>query len=479
MRARSLGKAVVAAIAGLAFAVPAAAQDRPYLGRAQAAPVDAQSAFEPALTCMDELLSRSRSVGAGHILVPLGITDTTQKGGLTRDMIIGAATKMSQRSHFFRIILDSKSVPEGKGYFQTAGSVTAFEQQIESKDVGGGGSIASVIGGTVTNRTGLSSLTVSLYLIGPNQQLIDGTFHARTLKLESKGKSAFLSGFLSFLGGSLSMTTSRSEGPQAGVKALIDLAMIEAVGSLAQVPYANCLARVSSSESTNAQWQDFKRMKPAQQRAAIVAEMTRRGLAPADPSPIQLKQAILSFERNQGLAPSGEVRFELYEALMRIGADPAPMNRPSMGKPAVRVSGVPGPFRYGGTLPAVDANDKLGFQVTVAEPAYVACFYTDAAGKVTRVFPNPGRASYRLSPQEILRMPNEQDAYVIRPERKGTGEWFTCFAGREEFLPRVSNAVPDAAFVTLGDIHSARELVEAMLAADPSLSTDTLSFRVE
>jgi hypothetical protein len=468
----------LAAMAGLA-AAPASAQSQPYPGRAQAAPVDAESAFEPALECMDELLSRSNSVGAGHILVPMPIADPAQKGGFTRDMIIGAATKMSQRSHFFKLILDPASVPKQNGYFQTGGSVTAFEQQIESKDTGGGVSIASAIGGTVTSRNGISNLTVSLYLTGANQQLIDGTYHSRTLRLETKGKSRFLSGFLSFLGGSLSMTTSRADGPQAGVKALIDLAMIEAVGSLAQVPYATCLARVVNAETTSGRWESFRRMKAAQQRAAVVAEMVRRGLAPENPDAVQLKQAITAFERSQGLAPSGLVRFELYEALMRLEAAPAPMNRPAMGKPAVKVSGVPGPFRYGGALPTVSKGDKLGFQVTVAEHAYVACYYTDAAGKVTRVFPNPFRPSYRLSPGEILRMPAEQDPYVIRPEKKGTGEWFTCFASRDDFLQRIAGAVPDSAFDPLDRFRSAAQLVDAAMKADPSLSTDTLTFRVE
>ncbi|WP_448661511.1 DUF4384 domain-containing protein [Sphingomonas sp. CJ20] len=429
---------------------------------------------------MDELLSRSNSVGAGHILVPVPIADPSEKGGFTRDMIIGAATKMSQRSHFFKLILDPARVPKQQGYFQTGGSVTGFEQQIETKDTGGGVSIASAIGGTATNRTGISNLTVSLYLIGPNQELIDGTYHSRTLRLEAKGKSRFLSGFLSFLGGSLSMTTSRSEGPQAGVKALIDLAMIEAVGSLAQVPYATCLARVANAETTDARWKSFTRMKAPQQRALVVAELVRRGLAPANPDEVQLKQAITAFEHSQGLAPSGLVRFELYEALMRLEDVVAPMNRPAMGRPAVKVSGVPGPFRYApNAIPRVRKGDKLGFQVTVAEPAYVACYYTDAAGKVTRVFPNRFRPSYRLSPGEILRMPGEQDPYVIQPEKSGSGEWFTCFAAREDFVQRIAGAVPDSDFDPLDGFRSAGQLVDAALAADPTLSTDTLTFRVE
>lgn len=456
----------------------AAAQTAPHIGRPQNVPLSADSAFEPALACMDELLSRS-SVGSGYLLVPAGIADPTNKGGYTQDMIIGAATKMSRRSHFFDIVLDPARMGNGVKFFQTGGSLTAFDQQVESKDKGAGISIGQAIGANATNRTGLSNLTVSLYLLDANSKVLDGTYSSSSLVLENKGKSRLLSGALSFLGGSLSMNSSSSDGPQAGVKALIDLGMIQAVGSLAQVPYANCLAGIGAPTTTNALWDEFRRMKPAQQRAAISAEMVRRGLAPADPSTVQLEQAIATFERSQGMTPSGKVRFELYEALKRVAKTAAPMNRPALGVPAVKVTGSPGPFRYSnGMLPVVSKGDKLGFQVTVAEPAYVACFYTDSTRNVTRVFPSPNRPAYRLNPGEILRMPGEQDSYIIRAENPGT-EWFTCFAGQEGFLQRIAGVIPDSAFDPLSKITSATQLVVAATSADPTLSTDTLSFSVE
>ncbi|MEG3123847.1 DUF4384 domain-containing protein [Sphingomonas sp. GB1N7] len=467
------------AVALVLSPVSAAAQSSPFPGRPQGAPIDAASAFDPALSCMDELLSRS-SQPASFVLVPQGIADPTDKGGFTRDMIIDAATKMSRRSHFFRIMINRANVVGKTGFLQTAGSVTAFEQQVQSKDNGGGISIASAVGATVKSQRGISTLTVSLYLTDANEQLVDGTFHSRTMRLETKSKSGFLSSFIQIVGGSLSLTSTESDGVQSGVKALIDLTMIEAVGSFMQLPYATCLARVLPSDNVASQFRDFKRMKPEGQRAAVLTEMTRRGLAPANPSPEQLQQAIASFQRAQGLAPSGQIGFELYQALINLSAPPAPMNRPAAGKPAVKVSGAPGPFIYpNGQMPFVRAGDKLAFQATVAEPAYVACYYTDSVGKVIRVFPNQYRSAYRLAAGEILRMPSEQDPYVIRAQTGNTGEWFSCLAGNDDFLPRISDSVPDIAFTPLDRFHSARELVDAALAADQTLSTDTLTFRVQ
>lgn len=475
---RTLGALVAATM----LIPSAAAQKRPSPGRPSNVPVNAQSAFDPALSCMDELLSRSSSAGSGFYLIPAGIDDPDGKGGFTRDMIIGAATKMSQRSHFFTIAFDPDNLPENRkgGFLRTAGSLTGLDQQVSTKDGGGGLSIASVIGANATNRTGISNLTVSFYLLDANQQLIDGTFSSATLTLESKSKARLVSGALSFLGGSLSMSSSETDGLHAGVKALIDLAMIQAVGSFIQVPYAQCLAAVGSADTRAALWDEYRKMKPPAQREAIVAAMVRRGLAPANPTPVQLRQAIAAFERSQGLPPSGEIRFELFEKLRQIDTTPAPMNRPATGRPAVHVAGAPGPFRYNtGDLPRVAATDKLAFQVTVAEPAYVACYYADADGKVTRLFPNPGRPAYRLAPGEVLRMPGDQDPYVIRGQTRGVTEWVTCLAASDDFLPRIAHAVPDAAFTPLDRFDGPDALIRAATGADPNLSVDTLTYIVE
>jgi hypothetical protein len=469
-----------AALCLLASAGQASAKERPNPGRPQLAPARASSVFEPALRCMDDLLSRSSS-GAGYYLVAENLDDPSQKMGVTRDLIIAAATRMSQRSKLFKIVTNLQVVPDGATFFRTGGSITAYDENVETKDKGGSLTVGQAFGVGARKRASNSNLTVSLFLYNANLEVVDGTFHSAQLLLQSKGSSRLLSGALGLLGGSLELDMSSTDGPQSGAKALIDLAMIEAVGSLAEVPYANCLALTAvDPANTGESWDAFRRMKPAARTAAIVAEMVRRGLAPPNPSREQLRQAISAFERSQGLAPVGIVRFEVYHALRQAGAKSAPMNRPTIGSAAVKVTPSGSGFHYdqASEHPSTAVGQKLAFEVTVAEPAYVACYYTDADRQVKRVFPNRERPAYRLAAGETLRIPGDQDRFVLKPARSGQGEWFTCLASRENFLPRIAATVPEVGFQPIPGIASALALVQAARKADPSLSTDTLSFWV-
>lgn len=468
----------------LCFALTTTAiAEKPYPGRPQASPVSAATAFDPALRCMDDLLSRT-TIGSGYYFVPEKLEDPGGKMGVTRDMILDAANKMSLRSHFFKIVFDpTKGIPPGSIAFKTGGSITSLDEGVENRDKGAGLSVAKVVGATVSRRNNLSNLTVSLYLVDNKELLVPGTFHAEQIVLRTSTKSGLVTGVLSFLNGSLSLNTSDNDGPQAATKALIDLGMIQAVGNLAQVPYASCLAKVTATADVSAQaWDRYRRMTPLQRAAAITAEMVARGLSPANPSSAQLSEAIAVFERSQNMTPSGKVRFELYEALQKLPVANVAANRPAGGKPAVRVAGSGAGFYYntGRTYPITYYNNKLVFDVTVAEPAYVACYYTDATNTVTRVFPNTRRPSYLLAAGEKLRIPNDQDDFVIKPLVKQKAEWMTCIAGRDDFLSRISSAVPNVGLPeVLPGITSAKDLVKKAEDADSKLSIDTMTYFVQ
>lgn len=474
------------AILGLASAISAilatgaVAADKLAPGRPQNSPIRAGSNFDPALRCMDDLLSRT-SVGSGLYLVPVPLEDPGGKMGVTRDMIISAASRMSEKSRFFTIATDSSKLGDGV-WFSTLGSVTSLDQQVESDTKGAGGSIANLVSGNVTKRTSASNLTVSLAFIDPKGLVVNGTFRSEQITLRARGKAGYLGGSIGTVGGSLEFESTVDEGPQAAVRALIDLAMIEAVGALTQTPYADCLAKVAvDPQDRELALAAFGRLKPAEQRAAIVAGLNQRGLVSAAPDDAELRLAIATFERAQGLSPSGKPGFEVYYALRQSqAATPASAAKRVRSGPAVHVAPYGAGFTYaqGGRYPIVWANNKLAFEVTVAEPAYVACYYTDADATVTRVFPSTARPAYRLAPGEILRIPSDQDGFIIRPAKGDSGEWFTCIAAPDDFLRRIAVEVPDRSMEALG-FKSATELVAAAKRADPALSIDTLTYYVK
>ncbi|MDG2528916.1 DUF4384 domain-containing protein [Caulobacter endophyticus] len=471
--------AAFAALAfGLAFASAGAAQPLAP-GRPQSSPVRAGSNFDPALRCMDDLLSRT-SVGAGIYLVPAPLDDPGGKMGVTRDMIISAASRMSEKSRFFSIATDTRSL-DGAVWFTTLGSVTSLDQQVESSGKGGGASIGNVFSGNVSKRSGASNLTVSLAFTDGKGLVVPGTFHSEQITLRTKGKAGYLGGSIGTVGGSLDFESSVDEGPQAAVRALIDLAMIEAVGALTQTPYADCLAKVAVDPLDREQaFAAFNRLKPAEQRAAVVQGLAQRGLVAATADDAELRLAIATFERAQGLPPSSKPGFEVYYALRQAQAAPAATLAKRVGRgPAVRVSPSGAGFTYDQTsdYPVARVGNKLAFEVTVVEPSYVACYYTDAASTVTRVFPSARRPAYRLAAGEILRIPSDQDGFIIRPAAGDKGEWLTCLAAPDNFLPRIEGFVPDRAMEAL-PFKSATALVAAAERADPGLSIDTLTYYV-
>lgn len=479
MTMRILSVVCLTAMLATQAANAAAPIGAPMAGQPHASPIRAATTFDPALRCMDELLTRS-PVGSGLYLIPQNLEDPGGKMGVTRDMIIAAASRMSERSHFFTILVGTAKAPEGV-VFVTQGSVTALDQQVESRTKGGGLAIGQAIGANTSRRDSASNLTISLFLTDAKGQMLSGTFHSEQITLRTRADARYLGGSIGTVGGSLNFEASVEDGPQAATRALIDLAMIEAVGELAQVPYATCLAKLTvDPANNNALLADYNRMKPAERIAAITDEIVRRGLAPPSPSPVQLREGIAAFERSQGMPPIGAVNFEVYQALKLGSIATAQSDRPGGRGPAVKVSphGAGFEFPQGAPYPSVGVDNKLAFDITVAEPAYVACYYTDAARKVVRVFPNAGRPAYRLMPGETLRIPGDQDGFTIKPDTGGKGEWFTCMAAREQFLGRIADSVPDYAMNPL-PFPSASALIDAAKKAAPDLSVDTLSYYVK
>jgi len=89
------------------------------------------------------------------------------------------------------------------------------------------------------------------------------------------------------------------------------------------------------------------------------------------------------------------------------------------GDPALRLS-----------LPVSDgklvAGKPLNLQLSVMRDGYVACFYEDANGLTTRVFPNVWSDGDHVDAGQNLTMPDPLSPYQIVPEVPGGRERFAC-----------------------------------------------------
>lgn len=485
----------LAAAVAAAPLVGAAAQDGSVTtyARPQGVPVRATTNFDASLRCMDELLSRS-DYSRGIPINALGLDEGgLASGAHTRDMIVSALARMSEKSRFFSISIDPSeetlaSLPATT--LIVAGSITAFERDVAGKSKGVGVNVGPV-GFGFQNQTGESILSLTLYLQDGKGVVLPMTMQSVSMALKSRNKGGDISGSVGIAGGFLQMGFSGGDGPLQAIRALIDLSLIQAVGALAQVPYQRCL---SLSQTDPAGIRDarraFDRMKPAQRISLIAAALTARGLyRGADTAVLTpgLRQAIAEYQAQQQLPSLGLPTFEVYFSLysQQYGAPSAPAtpaiaaadNRNPLG---IRVAPSGPYFKASSAGSAVIGKDyRASFAVTAARPANVACFYIDAARRTTKIFPNAQRPSARIRPGETLMLPGPNDIFQIIPEIDSVREYVACFSSAEpveRFVPLElrPNFAPGASPLPAADVEDLTARMQE--GAPPDLSSHVLPF---
>lgn len=437
--------AISLAAAMLPPATPVMAQAVSTYSRPKSIPELASSNFDASLRCMDELLARSDYISHVPIFVsPLDKEEVVGAG--TREMIISALARMSERSRAFTIRVNPtaeevrKSTPQA---LVVNGSISAFDKGVGSSGGGGGLSIGPV--GVGFRKQVLDSvISMTIYLQDREGVVIPMTTQNVSMALKTKSKGGDLSGNVGLLGGFLALDFAKADGPMQAVRALVDITLIQSIGAFAGVPYQRCLTLSQSDpQAVQAARKAFDRMKPAEQLRQIAEGLTVRGLysGPAANGALTqlLRQAISDYQMQQQLPPLGLPSFEVYYALYgeRYGAPAAP------AIPVVANARQPNPLGlrvapYGPNfvesdrpLPVIITGYRASFVISAVRDAHVTCFYTDAENRTTRIFPNPNRPSDVLLPRENLILPGPMDIYTIEPEVPGVEEFVTCAASSQ------------------------------------------------
>jgi peptidoglycan hydrolase-like protein with peptidoglycan-binding domain len=334
------------------------------------------------------------------------------------------------------------------------GAITAIDKGVESQGKGGGISIPWIsLGHRVQSLDSL--LDTTIYFQKINGVVIPLTTQNVSMALRTTSRGGDLSGNVGSVGGFLAVDFARADGQMQAVRALIDLAMIQAVGSWAGVPYQRCLTlRQSDPAAIQTARRTFDKMKPTEQIRQIADALAARGLLvgdyPTDSVSQSLRQAIADFQMQQQLPALGLPTFEVYYALYadRYGAAAAPRNPiVAMGRSSnslgLRV------FPFGPNFvsdpngtPFIVTGQRANFSVSAAQSVHVTCFYTDAGRRTTRIFPNPQHPDDRLLAYETLSLPGPSDIYTIEPDRVGGEEFVTCAAS--------TNPITDAQLGSLG-----------------------------
>jgi hypothetical protein len=438
------------------------------------------------------MLARSNYGSGVQIYVP-PLDKENLVGASTREMIVSALARMSERSRLFEIRINPTAEDFARADVHAlvvGGAIDAYDKGVGSDGKGGGLSVPWIgLGYRVQSLD--SVLNTTIYLQNLRGVVLPLTIQNVSMVLRSRSKGGDLSGSLGGVGGFFAVDFARADGTMQAVRALIDLAMIQAVGTWAGVPYQRCLTLHQSDPlAIQAAHRAFDKMKPVEQVRKIAEALAARGLfngPQTDGLTGALRQAIANYQMQQQLPPLGLPNFEVYYALYSAGfgmtdAPPVPMIDTGRGANLLGLRVFPfGPNFVSAPdgTPFIVTGERASFSVSVAREAHVTCFYTDARRRTARIFPNAQHPDDRLMAHETLTLPGPSDIYTIEPDQVGAEEFVTCAASGKpmtdqqlgELAPRLE---PGTAPLRVAD---AASLERSLRALGPErFSVDQLRF---
>ena len=221
--------------------------------------------FSRALVCMDQMLV-DRKVDPIFITAT-PIPDYTENRGAAgygaREMLLSAISRMTEKSAAVRYVAFDRSTPDivalHSGHpnkselrvpdFFVRGAITQINTAPFSKQTGWSTTVAAsgetFQGGSTGISGSLALATVSLDLsIGliKNYQILPGVASSNSFSVAKLGDSDELSLSFERIGAVLRSSESESKALSDGLRALVELGLIELTGKLYEIPYWECLA---------------------------------------------------------------------------------------------------------------------------------------------------------------------------------------------------------------------------------------------
>lgn len=455
--------------------------------------------FTPALRCMDDLLLAYGQ--RGILITTAGVPDSTGKvmAG-TKEMLISAASRMSVKSKALAFIDYDTEKSDLLALFQDWGSVGAERKlpnyyirgaitQLDENaiDAQQGAGIALPFLDLGVSRDQVSSVVSIDMNVGEaaTRMILPGVSASNSLVITRAGKGGDIGGKLGKVGFSFNMSLNKAEGLGSGVRALIELGMIELVGKLTGTPYWKCL----EIDKTNPvmieqarEWYDG--MKPEERVKLVQRKLAGMNLYQGPVNGLasrELTAAIGRYQAENGLIADGRINFDLYYALLDadqpLATDPqaatAPVAmaapKPTQGGPvSVKLDTERGP------RPTYKPKEFLQARVQMSNDGVLYCFYKDASGVIARIFPNRFHPDPFVRSGKTMSLPPEGSPFKIRFDQPGL-EQIVCFASERD-LPLPPNLkVADLTPLKVGSLD---EIGVAFRKSNPNVAEAKLDVTV-
>lgn len=412
--------------------------------------------FNEALRCMDDMFIAS---GKRDIYITTaGIPDAT---GLiaagTKEMFITAVSRMSTKSGAFRFVdydptqLDVQVLSEMVGLhddfvapnYYVRGAITQLDSNVLQSSASAGLSIPNVdlaINGNQVVSVVSLDLNVGKLV---TRQILPGISASNSIAVVQSGRGADIGGLIGKAGVSLSVSLDKSEGFHQAVRNLVELSTIEVLGKLTRMPYWQCLSIDSTNPNYRAEaraW--FDTMGMSERERFVGDALMRTGyLSDQGAAGATLTNAISRYQAENDLVANGQINFDLYYRLLASDSRHAPaaaaitatpVTLPATppvtdSPPALAVSTPRGP------KPAYRVGEAMVLTVQPATDAFVYCYYHDAAGTVSRIFPNRYQPNAFIRGGVITEVPPQAvKSFAIRFDKAGGEEQVACLGAHEE-----------------------------------------------
>lgn len=456
--------------------------------------------FTPALRCMDDLLL---AYGKRDIVITTaGIPDSTGKvmAG-TKEMLITAASKMSIKSKALTFIDYDTERSDLLALFQDMQAAGAFQHKLPNYYIRGaitqldenaidaqqGAGIALPFLDLGVSRDQVSSVVSIDMNVGEttSRMILPGINASNSLVVTRAGKGGDLGGKIGKVGFSFNMSLNKAEGLGAGVRALIELGMIELVGKLTGTPYWKCL----EIEKTNPmmieqarEWYDG--MQPVERVKFVQRKLSGMNLYQGPVNGVvskELSSAIGKFQADNGLIADGRINFDLYYALLDadqpLAADPQAAVVPAISA-APKPAGV-GPLTVKldtdrGPRPIYKTKEFLQARVQLSSDGILYCYYRDNSGVIARIFPNRFNPDPFVRAGRAMSLPPEGSPFKIRFDQPGQ-EQIVCYASERD-LPLPPNL--KGADLTPLKVGSVEEITTAFRKSNPNVAEAKLEVMV-
>ncbi len=332
--------------------------------------------FNGALRCMDGLFAQKRR--GTTLISSTDIPDDTRGVSVgADDMLINAVNQMN-RSNRTYVFVDQALI-EKDGEFELRvesdkdvtpsyyirGSISQLDRNASSgrgnlqvgtstNPITPDGQENTVFGG----RGAHTVVTVDLHLVHfPSRRVVAGGSVANSMVVRTSGFSSGASGLIEMTGINATLEVTRIESLGQAVRNLIELGVIELLGSHAGVPYWTCLSLpVENPRQADLRERAVTRVPAGLRIGQVQQDLATLGYLPKSAKTGKMddvtREAIARFQADEGIVPSGVIDFDTLERLRRRlsvravePARPQPLpaatiaaSRPAVSAPPVRSS---------------------------------------------------------------------------------------------------------------------------------------------